>query len=122
MTYIPYESLGITAAVMAAALAFLVLTWNAVKAIHDWRQMARKPTADLMADHEQRIQKLEECCAEVRGKLDSDWQWQQDASDMNKLMLRSIKGLMQHALDGNDTDKLRQMEQEIDDFLLTHAR
>ncbi len=122
MTYIPYESLGITAAVMAAALAFLVLVWNAVKAIHDWRMLARRPTSDTLADHEQRIQKLEECCAEVRGKLDSDWKWQQDAADMNKLMLRSIKGLMQHALDGNDTDKLRQMEQEIDDFLLTHAR
>ena len=122
MTYIPYESLGITAAVMAAALAFLVLVWNAVKAIHDWRMLARRPTSDTLADHEQRIQKLEECCAEVRGKLDSDWKWQQDAADMNKLMLRSIKGLMQHALDGNDTGKLRQMEQEIDDFLLTHAR
>ena len=122
MTYIPYESLGITAAVIAAALAFVVLAWNAVRAIHDWRSLAAKPTDDAIADHEQRIAKLEACCSEVRGKLDSDWKWQQDASDMNKLMLRSIKGLMQHAVDGNDVSKLKQMEQEIDDFLLTHAR
>ena len=122
MTYIPYESLGITAAVIAAALAFMVLTWNAVKAIHDWRALAKKPTDDVIADHEQRISSLEECCAEVRGKLQSDWEWQRDTADMNKLMLRSIKHLIQHAVDGNDTKKLEAMEQEIDDYLLNHTR
>ena len=122
MTYIPYESLGVTAAVIAAALAFMVLTWNAVKAIHDWRALAKKPTDERIEDHERRISSLEECCSEVRGKLQSDWEWQRDASDMNKLMLRSIKHLIQHAVDGNDTQKLKDMEQEIDDYLLTHAR
>lgn len=122
MNYIPYESLGVTAAVIAAALAFMVLTWNAVKAIHDWRALAKKPTDERIEDHEQRISHLEECCSEVRGKLQSDWEWQRDASDMNKLMLRSIKHLIQHAVDGNDTQKLKDMEQEIDDYLLTHAR
>ena len=122
MTYIPYESLGVTAAVIAAALAFMVLTWNAVKAIHDWRALAKKPTDERIEDHERRISSLEECCSEVRGKLQSDWEWQRDASDMKKLMLRSIKHLIQHAVDGNDTQKLKDMEQEIDDYLLTHAR
>ena len=122
MTYIPYESLGVTAAVIAAALAFMVLTWNAVKAIHDWRALAKKPTDDVIADHEQRISHLEECCSEVRGKLQSDWEWQRDTADMNKLMLRSIKHLIQHAVDGNDTKKLEAMEQEIDDYLLNHTR
>ena len=122
MTYIPYESLGVTAAVIAAALAFMVLTWNAVKAIHDWRQLAKKPTDERIEDHERRISSLEECCSEVRGKLQSDWEWQRDASDMNKLMLRSIKHLMQHAIDGNDVQRLKDMEQEIDDYLLNHAR
>ncbi len=41
---------------------------------------------------------------------------------MNRLMLRSIKHLIQHSVDGNDTQKLKDMEQEIDDYLLTHAR
>lgn len=122
MTYIPYESLGVTAAVIAAALAFMVLTWNAVKAIHDWRALAKKPTDERIEDHERRISSLEECCSEVRGKLQSDWEWQRDTADMNKLMLRSIKHLIQHAVDGNDTKKLEAMEQEIDDYLLNHTR
>ena len=122
MTYIPYESLGVTAAVIAAALAFMVLTWNAVKAIHDWRALAKKPTDERIEDHERRISSLEECCSEVRGKLQSDWEWQRDTAEMNKLMLRSIKHLIQHAVDGNDTKKLEAMEQEIDDYLLNHTR
>ncbi len=122
VSYLTFDEVGITIAVIAVALAFVVLTWNAVKAIHDWRQLAKKPTDDRIADHEERIKKLETCCKDVQGKLLSDFKWQKDASEMNKLMLRSIKGLMQHAVDGNDTQKLKDMEQEIDDYLLAHQR
>lgn len=122
MDYLTYDELGITVAVIAVALAFVVLTWNAVKAIHDWRCLAKKPTADKIADHEQRITRLEECCAEVRGKLQNDWEFQQDNIAVNQLMLKSIKRLLQHLIDGNDTAKLLEMEQEIDDYLLKHAR
>lgn len=120
--YLAYDEVGITVAVAAIALAFVVLVWNAVKAIHDWRQMVRRPTDERLDDHEHRIKNLEECCDEVKGKLQSDWAFQQDEIAMNKLMLRSIKHLIQHAVDGNDTQKLEAMEQEIDDYLLNHAR
>lgn len=121
VSYLTFDEVGITVAVIAVALAFIVLTWNAVKAIHDWRAMAKKPTADRIEDHEQRITHLEECCSEVRGKLQNDWEFQQDNIAVNQLMLKSIKRLLQHSIDGNDTAKLQEMEQEIDDYLLKHA-
>lgn len=120
--YFPYEHLGVTAAVFVAALAFLVLTWNAVKAIHDWRVLARKPTADRIEDHEKRITYLEGCCADVTGKLQNDWQFQQDETEMNRLMLKSIKQLLKHSIDGNDTRGLKAMEDEIDNYLVDHAQ
>lgn len=120
--YIQFNEIGITFAVIVAAMTFVVLTWNAVKAILDWRALAKKPTADTIADHELRIEKLEECCKEVRGKLQSDWQFQQDEVEMNRLMLKSIKQLMKHALDGDDVDGLRNMEKEVDDYLVDHTR
>ena len=122
MSYIGYDELGITAAVIAAALAVIVLAWNAVKAIHEWRAMVSKPQMGKIADHERRIATLESCCDEVRGKLESDYEWQQSTADMNRLLLRSVKGLMAHAIDGNDTAKLKAIEQEIDDYLLEHAK
>ena len=122
MGYIPYESLGITAAVIVAAMTFVVLAWNAVKAIHDWREMAKKPTDERIEDHEQRITHLEECCSEVRGKLQSDWEWQQASAEKDELMLRSIKQLLKHSVDGNDTSGLVKMETEIDDYLIKHQQ
>ena len=118
--YVQFNEIGITFAVIVAAMTFVVLTWNAVRAILDWRTLAKKPTTDRITDHEQRLSNLEACCSEVRGKLKADWDFQQDEIEMNKLMLRSIKHLIQHAVDGNDTKKLEAMEQEIDDFLLQH--
>ena len=127
--YIQFSEIGVTFAVIVAAMTFVVLTWNAVRAILDWRALAKKPTVDHMseqdgriADHEQRIAALESCCEEVRGKLKADWDFQQDEMEMNQLMLKSIKRLLQHAVDDNDTNKLVEMEQEIDDYLLEHQR
>ena len=120
--YLAYDEVGITVAVIAIALAFVVLVWNAVKAIHDWRLLAKKPTSDILDDHERRIKILEECCKDVHSKLDSDWEFRKDEVEINKLMLRSIKHLLQHQIDGNDVEKLKSMEQEIDDYLLEHAQ
>lgn len=119
--YLSFDEVGITIAVIGIALAFVVLVWNAVKAIHDWRMMAHKPTAETLENHEVRIKSLEECCIEVRTKLDADWQWQQDEREMNSLMLRSIKQLLQHEVDNGDAQALRQIEAEIDDWLVQHA-
>ena len=120
VSYISFDEVGITVAVIGIALAFLVLTWNAVKAIHDWRQLARKPTADTLADHGVRLHKIEERLDGIDRKLDGDWEFRQQSAEMTALLLRSIKHLMQHAIDGNDTESLKGMEAEIDDFLLKH--
>ncbi|MBQ2682207.1 MAG: hypothetical protein IJF97_09755 [Eggerthellaceae bacterium] len=129
MEYIPYESIVVTVVTVAAAMSFVVLTWNAVRAIIDWRKLAKKPTDDRLAshdeklgDHEERISHLEECCSEVRGKLQSDWEWQQASAEKDELMLRSIKQLLKHSVDGNDTSGLVKMENEIDDYLIKHQQ
>jgi hypothetical protein len=120
--YLTFDEVGITVAVVGIALAFIVLVWNAVKAIHDWRLMAKKPTDDRIEDHERRITNLEHCCEEVHGKLQNDWQFQQDETEMNRLMLKSIKQLLKHSIDGNDTSGLKHMEDEIDNYLVDHAQ
>ena len=115
--YLTFDEVGITIAVIAVALTFIVLTWNAVKAIHDWRQMARKPDEDRLEDHEKRIKRLEECCDEVRGKLQSDWQFQEEEKEFNVIMLEAVGQLMKHALDGNDKDGLKAADEKIDKYL-----
>lgn len=127
--YLAFDEVGITVAVIATAFAFIVLTWNAVKAIHDWRVMAKKPVNDkfegqaaMLQNHEDRISHLEGCCSEVQSKLANDWEFQQEEMEMNRILLKSIKQLLKHSIDGNDRDGLIAMEGEIDNYLLEHQR
>ena len=115
--YLTFDEVGITVAGIAVALAFVVLVWNAVKAIHDWRSMVKKPTDDRIDDHERRIKNLEECCDEVRGKLQNDWEFQTEEKEFNVIMLEAVGQLMKHALDGNDTDGLKAADEKIDRYL-----
>lgn len=59
---------------------------------------------------------------EVDEKLDGDWQFRQQEAEFNRLMLKSIKHLLQHEIDGNDKESLVKMEAEIDGFLIEHAK
>ena len=129
LTYLTFNEVGITFAAIAAACAFIVLVWNCIKAIKEWITSLRKPTDEhiedveaKVADHEQRIGHLEECCDDVKGKLASDFKFQEEQAEVNRMVLKSLKSLLQHAVDGNDTAKLEQREQEIDKFLLDHMK
>lgn len=116
--YLTFDEVGITVAVIGIALAFVVLVWNAVKAIHDWRQLAKKPTEEVLADHEERISHLEACCEDVHGKLAGDYEFMVEEKEFNKLMLESIAQLLKHSIDGNDRDGLQSMESRINKYLL----
>ena len=115
--YIQFNEIGVTFAVIVAAMTFVVLTWNAVKAILDWRALAKKPTTDTIADHEQRIAALESCCKDVRGKLQDDWKFQEEEKEFNVIMLEAVGQLMKHALDGDDTAGLKAADEKIDKYL-----
>ena len=117
MQYIEFSQIGITFAVFAAACAFVVIVFNASKAIHDWRMWLKKPTDDRIDDHERRIKTLEECCEDVHGKLQGDWTFQLEEKEFNVLMLEAVGQLMKHALDGDDRDGLMAADEKIDRYL-----
>ena len=117
-SYLPYDDVGITIAVIAIALAFIVLVWNAVKAITEWRKMARKPTDDKFEDHEERIRKLENCCIDVQRKLEGDWEFRQDTAEFNQMVLKSIKELLKYEINGEDKSGIIKMENEIENYLI----
>lgn len=132
-SFIPYDDVGITVAVIAAALAFIVLVWNAVKAISEWRKMRNGPVEQIQNELNriepqivpnlgERLEKIEERLATHDDKLMKDWEFQKDEAEFNKLMLKSIKQLLQHEIDDNDKQGLIDMEKEIDDFLLKRAQ
>lgn len=132
-SFLPYDDIGITIGVLGIALAFIVLVWNAVKAIKEWRQMANKPLThvqeqlntiqpQIIPNLGVRLESIEKRLAEHDTKLAKDWEFQQDETEFNKLMLKAIKQLLAHEIDDNDKEGLVNMEKEIDDFLLRRAQ
>ena len=127
--YLTFEQIGITFAVVALAFSSIILVLNTVKAIREARDQAKKPTEDRfkehdgkLQDHEERIVTLEQCCEEVHGKLENDYEFQKNAAETNKLILKSIKQLLKHSIDGDDTDGLHAMEDAIDNYLVEHQK
>ena len=127
ISYLAFNEVGVTIACLAGAFTFIVLTWNCIKAIKEWITSLREPTNERLAEgesilknHEERIVTMEHCCVEVQNGLTMDRQFQESEIEMNKLMLRAIKQLLKHELDGNDFKVLGTMAAEIDTYLVAH--
>lgn len=119
-----YEQLQAFFVVLLGMCALIAAVSGACAAATKFWRYAHKQSEEnavKLAEHEKRIVNLESCCEEVHGKLNSDYQFQQDEIEMNRLVLKSLKTLIQHAVDGNDTVKLEKREQEIDKYLLDHV-
>ena len=127
ISYLTFNEVGVTIACLAGAFTFIVLAWNCIKAIKEWITSLREPTnarlaegESILKDHETRITTMEHCCVEVQNGIASDRQFQESEIEMNQLMLRAIKQLLKHELDGNDVKGLSNMADEIDTYLVAH--
>lgn len=89
--------------VLAALAGFLVLLWNAVKAIREWR----KPQDDLQAWRR-----------DVDTKLNNDNNRLTDVETGINVILRSNLAMLSHEINGNSSDKLLQSQKEITDYLI----
>ena len=65
----------------------------------------------VLDDHEKRIKRLEE-------KTDNDYENINKLQTEMKMMLKATLALMKHAIDGNHTDDLLKVKDDIEDYLL----
>jgi hypothetical protein len=94
---------------VAIAIGIIVkLVLDLIIAYREYKnpKMAGEKTVQekLKNDHE-RLTKLEETTEKQDGEL--------------KLILRSQMAMIHHMIDGNNTVKLKEMQQDIEDFLIT---
>ena len=118
-----FEQIQAFFVVLLGGCALVAAISGACAAIVKFWRYAHKQSdenAEKLEDHEKRITTLESCCEEVHGKLQNDWEWQQAEVEVNRLVLKSLKSLLQHEIDGNDKAKLEAREQEIDKYLIDH--
>ena len=133
MANITFDELLVVIGVIVGVFTFIVLTFNVSKALREWRHIRNEPInrleeqvgqiqPQIVPNLGERLQHIEERLAVHDEKLNADWEFQRDEAEFNKLMLKSIKQLLQHEIDDNDKQGLIDMEKEIDEFLLKRAQ
>lgn len=114
---ITYEQLTAFVVVLFGLLGAIVLIGNAAKVIIEWYKEHKGPMSEL----ETRVGFLEDRANRIDEKLQEDWKFRQDTLAFNKMLITSIKQLLQHEVDGNNISGLREMEREIDSYLNERA-
>lgn len=92
--------------VLGALLGFIVLIYNAVKAI--------KALTQPMKEISGRLDRVEE-------KLENDWSALQHQGELYKLLLKGVRQLIIHEIDGNDVKNLENLKERIDEYLIENA-
>lgn len=89
--------------VLLAICSFVVAIWGSVKAVRE----ALAPLNTLM-----------ERLDEDERRLDRDNRRIKDLEDSNRLLLKAIDQLIEHEITNNHFDKLREVQEEIHDYLI----
>ena len=99
--------------ILIAILSVIVLINNAVKAL---REMT-KPVTDLRKE----IDKINDRLDRVDEKLEDDYQSMRREKERGKMLLKGVKQLVDHAIDGDNIDEMTKVKKEIEDYLVEHS-
>lgn len=108
-----YADLVTFVAIIIGIFSAVVLVNNTVKAIKE----LTRPVSDLRLE----IDKINERLDRVDEKLDNDYDMLEREKERNRLLLRSVRQLLVHEIDGNDVKGLNTLKDEIDDYLFKNA-
>lgn len=91
--------------VLLAICGAVTTIGGAINLIRNWKKESKVERHDgEIKDHEKRIQKLEEKTRDQDGFI--------------KVLCNSILALVSHEINGNSTEKLRDAQKELQDFLI----
>lgn len=115
MADITYEKF-LTALVVILILAGAYNTiMSAVKNHREEKRLRESPVNAL----KERVDRHDELLAKDKERMDEFDHRIQDMSTQSIIMLRGVKALLSHEVNGNSTDKLKNSMTEIDDYLIS---
>ena len=111
---ITYEQLiGLLAAVLILLGAYNTIM-QAIKNHREEKKLHDSPITQL----KERVDKHDDLLAKDKGRLDEHDLRINNMNQQSGLMLRGVRALLSHEINGNSTDKLEKSLTEIDDYLI----
>lgn len=104
---VEFGQLVTTAAVVLLVIAAYNAIMTAIRTYRDEKTMRSKPVEELKA----RADVYDRMFARDKERLDS-------MEEQSIIMLRGVKAILSHEINGNSVDKMQQSMSEIDEFLL----
>jgi len=77
-----------------------------------WIRKPEHRQDEILQDHEKRITTLE-------SKTDKDYVSIQGLQEEMAMVLKAVVAIMKHEINGNDTESLKKVQREIEDYLIS---
>ena len=102
-------------AVLAVASAIVLLS-NAAKAIANAWQAAKAPNTK----QDKRLTDLENWRKDVDRMLNNDKEQIKDAKECNHVLTKGMLALLEHGINGNNIDQMRDAKNGVEAYLINH--
>lgn len=115
MEQITYQQLiGAIAAILVLLGAYNTVM-GAIKTHREEKKLRESPVAQL----KERVDRHDELLAKDKDRLDAMDARMTDMSQQSTIMLRGVRALLSHEVNGNSDDKLKASMGEIDEYLIS---
>lgn len=114
MENVTFQQLAGLCAVVLILLGAYNTIMGAVKNHREEKRLRESPVTQLR----ERVDRHDELLAKDKDRLDAMENRMQDMGQQSTIMLRGVRALLSHEINGNSTDKLNASASEIDDYLI----
>lgn len=114
MEQITYQQLVGAVAVILVLLGAYNTIMSAIKTHREEKRLRDSPVVKL----QERVDRHDELLQKDKDRLDAMENRMQDMGEQSTIMLRGVRALLSHEINGNSTDKLESSMTEIDDYLI----
>lgn len=114
MSDITFQQLAGLCAVALILLGAYNTVMGAVKNHREEKRLRESPVMQL----KERVDRHDDLLAKDKDRLDAMENRMQDMGQQSTIMLRGVRALLSHEINGNSTDKLNASASEIDDYLI----
>lgn len=107
------QIIGLLAVVLVLLGAYNIIM-TAIKNRREEKRLRESPVTQLR----ERVDRHDELLAKDKNRLDAMESRMQDMGEQSTIMLRGVRALLSHEINGNSSDKLKASASEIDDYLI----
>lgn len=111
LTYDKFLTALVVILLLAGAYNTIMTT---VKTRREEKKLRESPVTQL----KERVDRHDELLAKDKDRLDAMETRMQDMGEQSTIMLRGVRALLSHEINGNSVDKLNASMSEIDDYLI----